>query len=340
MKIINSQSLKDLNTFGLEVTADRFLSVQSKAEAAAYFRKKQPSEKVLILGGGSNLLFRNNFEGLVLKNDIKGIKLLKENEEHVWLEVGAGENWHEFVLYCIENAWAGVENLSLIPGNVGASPMQNIGAYGVEVKSVIESVETISREDGHVKTFLNKDCEFDYRSSIFKTKLRDKYLISSVTFKLNKQPSFNVSYGAIKAQLEASGIKESELSLKAVSNAVIEIRRSKLPDPSKIGNSGSFFKNPIVEDALYQELKSAYPNIPAYPQEGGKTKLAAAWLIEKAGWKGYKEGNYGVHAKQALVLVNYGGASGEELFQLSSKIVKSVEKQFGVTLEREVNIIN
>ena len=340
MQIINSKSLKNLNTFGLGVKAKHFLSVQSKEEASIFFKEKKPTEKVLILGGGSNLLFRSDYEGLVIKNDIHGIQLLKENEEHVWLEVGAGENWHEFVLHCIKRDWAGIENLSLIPGNVGASPMQNIGAYGVEVKSVIESVEAVNREDGSIKTFLNEDCEFAYRSSIFKTKLRDKYMICSVKFKLDKKARYNVSYGAIKEQLKAEGISEDQLSIKAISDAVIKIRKSKLPDPSEIGNSGSFFKNPLVDDAIYQKLKSTHPNIPAYPQEDGQTKLAAGWLIEKAGWKGYRKGDYGVHAKQALVLVNYGEASGEELYQLSSRIVDSVREKFGITLEREVNIIN
>ncbi len=340
MQIINSKSLKNLNTFGLGVKAKHFLSVQSKEEASIFFKEKKPTEKVLILGGGSNLLFRSDYEGLVIKNDIHGIQLLKENEEHVWLEVGAGENWHEFVLYCIKRDWAGIENLSLIPGNVGASPMQNIGAYGVEVKSVIESVEAVNREDGSIKTFLNEDCEFAYRSSIFKTKLRDKYMICSVKFKLDKKAQYNVSYGAIREQLKAEGISEDQLSIKAISDAVIKIRKSKLPDPSEIGNSGSFFKNPVVDDAIYQKLKSTHPDIPAYPQEDGQTKLAAGWLIEKAGWKGYRKGDYGVHAKQALVLVNYGEASGEELYQLSSRIVDSVREKFGITLEREVNIIN
>ena len=336
----NNVNLKALNTFCIEVFAKEFESINSKEAAVTFFKSQDFSNKdFLILGGGSNLLLTEDFNGIVIQNNLKGIDVIKEDENHVFLKVGAGENWHEFVLSCIDKNLAGVENLSLIPGNVGASPMQNIGAYGVEVKDLITEVETIAIENGEVRIFSNEECQFDYRSSIFKTSHKNRYFISAVTFKLSKKPTFNVSYGAIKSQLELNGISEENLSIKAVSDAVIEIRQSKLPDPKKIGNSGSFFKNPVVNKETFSKIKRRFKDMPAYELPNGEYKLAAGWLIEKTGWKGYTEGNYGVHKKQALVLVNYGGASGLEIYDLSERILLSVRKKFGVTLDREVNII-
>lgn len=335
-----NKNLKSLNTFGIEVFAKEYIELNNFEESVLFFKEHDLSEtNYLILGGGSNLLLTEDFNGLVIKNQIKGIEIIKEDENEILLKVGAGENWHSFVMYCVDKEYAGIENLSLIPGNIGASPMQNIGAYGVEVKEVITEVETVQIANGEKVTFTNEECAFDYRSSIFKTSHKDQFFISAVTFKLNKKPSFKIDYGAIKNQLAEDDITEENLSIKAVSDAVIKIRQSKLPDPKEIGNSGSFFKNPIIKTIVYTELKKRYKDMPAYELSEGNFKLAAGWLIEKTGWKGYTEGDYGVHKNQALVLVNYGNATGLEVYDLSERIVLSVKKKFGITLEREVNII-
>lgn len=340
MKIQKNINLKEYNTFGISAVANEFIELNSQDEALQFIQSEKLSEKKhLILGGGSNILLTQNFEGLIIKNNIKGIEVKSEDDESVILKVGAGENWHEFVLHCIEKGYAGVENLSLIPGCVGASPMQNIGAYGVEVKDIITSVETIRIIDGEIAEFKNEDCEFDYRSSIFKTLHKNQFFISSVEFKLSKTPNFKVSYGDIKKQLAKHNISEDKLSIKAISDAVIAIRERKLPNPKEIGNSGSFFKNPIIDSKTYDELKAIHKDMPAYELPQGGYKLAAGWLIEKAGWKGYTDGNYGVHEYQALVLVNYGGASGKLIYSLSERILRDIQKRFGVDLEREVNII-
>ncbi|HMG67172.1 MAG TPA: UDP-N-acetylmuramate dehydrogenase, partial [Chitinophagaceae bacterium] len=297
----------------------------------------------LILGGGSNILFAKDFDGLILKNDIKGIERIKENsqpggdEEHVYVRLGAGENWHQFVLYCIQNGFAGVENLSLIPGNVGASPMQNIGAYGVEIKEVFHELSAFHLQERANYTFGVKDCEFGYRDSIFKGKYRNQFVILDVTYRLNTIPKFNTSYGAIEQELERMGVKE--LSIAAISQAVINIRTSKLPDPAVIGNAGSFFKNPSISKEKFQDLESKHKNIVGYKNSDGSIKLAAAWMIEQCGWKGYRRGDAGCHEKQALVLVNYGNAKGGEIFDLSEEIRQSVKEKFEVVLEREVNIV-
>ncbi len=340
MKLEYNKDLSHLNTFGISVNASEFLSINAKEEAIELFKSNDFKNKpFLIIGGGSNILLTQNIEGLVIQNNICGIELVNEDKESIELNVGAGENWHEFVSYCVTNNYAGVENLSLIPGSVGASPMQNIGAYGVEVKELITAVEAIEISTGNKVIFNNSECKFEYRSSIFKTSHKDKYFISSVHFKLSKNPTFNISYGAIKHQLEAEGISENKLSLKAISEAVIAIRKSKLPDPKEIGNSGSFFKNPIVDEQQYKRLKKRFKAMPAYKLPDGGYKLAAGWLIENAGWKGFREGDYGVHKNQALVLVNYGKATGQEIFDLSERVIFSINKKFGVLLEREVNIV-
>ena len=290
----------------------------------------------LILGGGSNVLFTKNFDGIVLRNHIQGIEVIEETKEYVLVKVGGGVVWHDFVLHCIKKGWHGVENLSLIPGNVGASPMQNIGAYGVEIKEVFHELEAIHLQTGDIHYFNNSACEFGYRESVFKNKLKGQYLISRVIYKLSKKGNYTISYGAIEKQLESMGVQE--LSAKSISDAVIAIRQSKLPDPKKIGNSGSFFKNPIVDKSTYHMVKSNFPDVVAYSAGKGFMKLAAGWLIEKAGWKGKTFDNYGVHKHQALVLVNYGGASGKEINDLSAEILDSIKEKFGVQLEREVNI--
>jgi UDP-N-acetylmuramate dehydrogenase len=334
--------IKEYNTFGISVYANLFAKFNSVSELSELieFNKPQtpnPKLRTLILGGGSNILFTKNFEGLVLKNEIKGIKTIKEDEHHIYVNVGAGENWHQFVLHCIKNGWAGVENLSLIPGNVGASPMQNIGAYGVEIKDVFYSLEAYHIRDKKMVNFTLNDCEFGYRESVFKKKFKDEFVITDVTYRLNRIPAFNITYGAISQELEKMGVKD--LNLQAVSEAVINIRSSKLPDPAVIGNAGSFFKNPEIQNSKFKSLKEKYPEIVGYDLPNGNIKLAAGWLIEQAGWKGYRKGDVGCHEKQALVLVNYGNAAGSEIFELSEKILNSVREKFGVELEREVNIV-
>ena len=292
---------------------------------------------ILILGGGSNLLFTKDFEGLVLHNAIKGMEVLNKNSTHSYIEAGAGEIWHELVLYAIDQNLGGLENLSLIPGTVGASPMQNIGAYGVEIKDVFHSLKALNIETLDERIFYHEDCEFGYRESVFKKALKGQYVILAVTFKLSKQPTVNISYGAIEETLKTMNIEQP--NIKDVSDAVCAIRRSKLPDPAKIGNAGSFFKNPEITVSHFEILKTAYPLLPSYPTSLGYIKVPAGWLIEQCGWKGKTIDNYGVHPQQALVLVNYGNAKGNDIYQLSEKIKESVLGKFKITLETEVNII-
>ena len=332
-------SLKPYNTFGIDAIAKAmapFSTLEQLKEILEETKNKQFGER-LVLGGGSNILLTGDFNGLVLKNEIRGIEVVAEDEEYFYVKVGAGEVWHHFVLYCLENDFAGVENLSLIPGNTGASPMQNIGAYGVEIKDVFYQLEAYHIKDKAVQVFSADDCKFGYRESVFKNIYKGQFIILSVTFKLFKKPRFNTSYGAIQQELDNMDVKE--LSIQSISQAVINIRSSKLPDWKLIGNAGSFFKNPTVENEVAQKLKETFPNMVSFPFEKGQTKLAAGWLIEQCGWKGYRKGDAGCYDKQALVLVNYGQAKGAEIYALSEQIIKSVQEKFGVTLEREVNII-
>ena len=335
--IESNVSLKNFNTFGIDVSSKLFSQVENEDQVRNVIQSSEFSNNTsLILGGGSNLLFTKNFDGFVLRNHIQGIEVIEDTKQHVLVKVGGGVVWHEFVLHCIKKGWHGVENLSLIPGNVGASPMQNIGAYGVEVREVFHELEAIHLKTGEIHYFNNSDCQFGYRESVFKNKLKGEYLISRVIYKLLKKGDFTISYGAVEKQLENMGVQE--LSAKSISDAIIAIRQSKLPDPKKIGNSGSFFKNPIVDESSYEIIKSSFPDVVAYPAGKGFMKLAAGWLIEHAGWKGKTFGNYGVHKNQALVLVNYGGASGKEIYDLSEEILNSIKEKFRVKLEREVNI--
>ncbi|OSZ81603.1 UDP-N-acetylenolpyruvoylglucosamine reductase [Chitinophagaceae bacterium IBVUCB2] len=336
MQIQENISLQPYNSFGIGAKARKFASFKSTEELSA-FLTTESKLPLLVLGGGSNILFTKDFDGLVLKNEIKGIKKIDEDDEFVYVQSGSGENWHQFVLLCIENNWAGVENLALIPGCVGASPMQNIGAYGVELKDVFHELKAFHRKEKTNYTFSLNDCDFGYRESIFKRKYKDEFVITSVTFRLRKQPIFNTSYGAIEQELERLTI--SELSIKAVAEAVINIRSSKLPDPKEIGNAGSFFKNPEINNEQFLILQKEFPGIIGHTLPSGNIKLAAGWLIEQCGWKGYRKGDAGCHAKQALVLVNYGNAKGDEIYNLSEAIFQSVKKKFGVMLEREVNIV-
>lgn len=338
MIVQQNVSLKPYNTFGLDENAG-FLAIVSSIEDLdeIYQTGRFRSQKKMILGGGSNILFTRGFTGIVAKNEIRGIQIQNETEEDVLVSVGAGENWHQFVLWCVEHGYGGVENLSLIPGTVGAAPMQNIGAYGAELKEVFHSLEAYEIKSGKTVSFFKEDCKFGYRYSIFKGELRDEYVITKVFFKLSKKPVFNISYGAIKETLEQMGV--DELTLKNVSQAVINIRQSKLPDPMDIGNAGSFFKNPIIERLHFEALEAEFDDIKSYPIDKDKVKIPAGWLIEKAGWKGYRDGYIGVHDKQALVLVNHGMGRGKDLFKLSNQIQKSIQTKFGIELEREVNVI-
>jgi UDP-N-acetylmuramate dehydrogenase len=357
-------SLKPYNTFGIDVKTNFFAEIAQVADLQGIIaaQKWQQMPK-LILGGGSNLLFTRNFEGLVIKNNLMGIEKIAEDENYVWLKVGAGENWHQFVLYAIENNYGGIENLSLIYGTVGASPMQNIGAYGVEIKDVFDSLEAVSLENGEILHFNHKDCEFAYRHSIFKTKLKHKVVITYVTFRLTKRNhKFNISYGAISQTLENQGITKEIIAnysqnhtlnqpinivnslteksiLQAISKAVIEIRQSKLPHPEIIGNAGSFFKNPEISITQFEKLKHNYPKIIFYPTDNQELiKIPAGWLIEQCGWKGKQIGNTGIHKEQALVIVNYGNATGAEVWNLAQEVQKSVLDKFGISLQMEVNI--
>ena len=337
MTIQENFNLRTYNTFGISASCKLFTDVKNNEEVqeiitSSYFKNNSN----LILGGGSNILFTKDFDGLVIKNSLKGIEVVLDEKDYVLVKVSAGEVWHNFVIWSIEHNYAGIENLSLIPGLVGASPMQNIGAYGAEIKDVCESVEAVELSTGQTFLFSNSDCEFGYRESVFKRKLKNRFLITAVTFKLNKTPRFNINYGDIKNTLAEMNVYE--LSLKAVSNAVIKIRSSKLPDPNKIGNAGSFFKNPVVKKELVDDLLLRYPLMPNYPQENG-VKVPAGWLIEQCGWKGKVVGNTGAHRSQALVLVNYGNATGNEIYNLALEIKQSVKEKFGIDIEPEVNLV-
>lgn len=328
-------SLKPYNTFGIDVKAASFASFDSIEELIALLPSIKTQE-TLISGGGSNMLFTKDFEGLFVRNCMKGIKEIERTETHVVIEAGAGEVWHDFVMYCVDRGYGGLENLSLIPGCVGASPMQNIGAYGVEIKDTFAYLDAVEISTGEVKRFHLRDCAFGYRESVFKRGLKNQYVICNVAFTLSLHPTMNTSYGVIEAELKDMGITTPRI--KDVSNAVIRIRQSKLPDPKLLGNAGSFFKNPVVSDKILQSIYSTYERVPSYPAGEGQVKLAAGWLIEQAGWKGKRFGNVGVHELQALVLVNYGGGTGKEIYELSQRIIEDIQEKFGVTLEREVNI--
>lgn len=338
MNIVQAKSLKSLNTFGISATAAFFTEIFSHEELkeALHFAKEK-NKPLLVLGGGSNILFTKDFDGLVIKNSIPGINILKEDEQHVYINVGSGVVWHEFVLFSLKNNYAGVENLALIPGCAGASPMQNIGAYGVEIKEVFHELNAIHRTDHAYQKFNNKDCEFGYRESVFKNKYKDQFVITDVTYRLSKTPQFNIEYGAIRYQLEKDGLKD--LSIQAIAKAVIEIRSSKLPDPKLIGNAGSFFKNPSISIDQFEKIKEKFPELVAYPNADGTMKVAAGWMIERCGFKGFRRGDAGVHEKQALVLVNYGNAKGSEILQLCNEIKDSVFEKFGAVISPEVNII-
>jgi len=335
MDIQQNISLKSYNTFGIDVKARRFVEITSLNELKNVIR----SEKYFyILSGGSNLLLTKDIDKLVIHLNTKGIEVVQETNNDIFIKVQAGENWHEFVLWCIDHNYGGVENLSLIPGNVGTAPIQNIGAYGVELKDSMHELEALEIVTLIAETFTTKNCEFGYRNSVFKNELKGKYIITSVTFKLTKNThKLNSSYGAIQSELDEGNIKNP--TIKDISKAVIAIRQSKLPDPKEIGNSGSFFKNPIISTTDFRNLQKTYPDAPHYVVSKNEIKVPAGWLVEQCGFKGKRFGDAGVHNKQALVLVNYNNATGREILELSKKIQKTVLEKFKIQLEAEVNII-
>jgi len=334
MTIQEHFSLKAFNTFGIDTFCQYFSAFHSINELDELVRTAP--RPLTVLGGGSNILLTQDIKGTVLKNEIEGINIIEEDDTKTIVKVGGGIVWHDFVMWSIKKQLGGIENLSLIPGSVGAAPMQNIGAYGVELESVFTELQAYHIESGKVKTFSHSDCQFGYRYSIFKGELKEQYIICNVTFKLSKQHQLNTSYGAIEEELKNLGVKKS---IENVSQAVINIRQRKLPNPKDIGNSGSFFKNPTISTVQFEHLKNQFPDLVGYSNSNGTTKLAAGWLIEKAGWKGYRRGDAGVHKNQALVLVNYGQAKGEDILRLSKEIQQSVNNTFGISLEAEVNIL-
>jgi UDP-N-acetylmuramate dehydrogenase len=335
MNIIQNQSLKKYNTFGIDAKAKEFVAVNS---ISTLIEAIASTKDLFILGGGSNMLLTQDIQKLVVHVNLKGIELIDENEDFVIVRAQAGENWHEFVLWCIDQNFGGIENLSLIPGNVGTTVIQNIGAYGVEIKDTMFSCEALNRSTLEIETFTNVQCQFDYRESVFKNELKEQYIITAVSFKLSKKNhAVSTNYGAIEAELLKKNIQNP--TLKEVSNAVIAIRQSKLPDPKELGNSGSFFKNPIISKTDYEKAKAVHPEMPHYVVSENSVKVPAGWLIEQAGFKGKRFGDAGVHKNQALVLVNYGTATGAEIVALSKNIQQTILDQFGIAIEAEVNII-
>ena len=337
MTIQNNFSLKKYNTFGIEAKAKQFIAVHSLEDLKTVLQEHQ-SEQKFILGGGSNMLLTQDINALVIHIDLKGKKVLKEEDDFVWVESQAGENWHEFVLWTIDQNFGGLENMSLIPGNVGTTPVQNIGAYGTEIKDTFVSCDSMTIATQEMKTFDKEDCHFGYRESIFKHEAKDQFIITSVIFKLTKHNhKINTSYGDITKELEKQNV--STPTLKDVSNAVIAIRQSKLPDPKELGNSGSFFKNPIISKEQYEKVHALHPEMPHYVISETEVKVPAGWLIERAGFRGKRFGDAGIHKNQALVLVNYGNATGQEILAVSKDIQATILREFGIVIEAEVNVV-
>lgn len=343
MEILHNISLKPYNTFGIDVRAEALAVARTPGDitillqSASILPVPTDIQNFLILGEGSNILFTGNYHGFIVRVDIKGIEVIRQDAENVWVRAGAGENWDNFVAYCVGQGFGGLENLSGIPGSVGASPVQNIGAYGAEMKDCFVSLEAFDLEKGETVSLSAGDCRFGYRDSIFKKELKGKAIILSVTFRLSRKPEFNLSYQALKAKL--SSVAPGDLTLDMVRDAVLAIRSSKLPDPSVLGNAGSFFKNPLVEEDVLMDLLGNYPDLVHFPAAEGGHKIAAGWLVEKCGWKGFRDGDAGVHKDQALVLVNYGNASGQQILDLAMKVRDSVETTFNILLEPEVQVI-
>ena len=331
----NNISIKKYNSFKVDHKIKKFYRIQSKEEMIKVKRSISKNEKIIILGGGSNILFTKNFNGSILYNNILGKEIIKETKKNIYIKFGAGENWDKSVEFCVKNKWYGIENLSLIPGSVGAAPIQNIGAYGTEIKDYIYEVSGINLSNGKSQIYENKLCNFSYRNSVFKGKLKNIFFITHVTIKLSKSKKLNLSYNEVKKYFRNK--KSNEITIDNVRKKIIEIRESKLPDPKKLGNCGSFFKNPLVNFYFFNNLKNKYPDIIGF-KNSNEMKISAAWLIEKCGWKGYKKDNIGVYKNHALVLVNYGSNNGKKIFKLSEKIKESVNEKFNISLENEVNI--
>ena len=331
----NNISIKKYNSFKVDHKIKKFYRIQSKEEMIKVKRSISKNEKIIILGGGSNILFTKNFNGSILYNNILGKEIIKETKKNIYIKFGAGENWDKSVEFCVKNKWYGIENLSLIPGSVGAAPIQNIGAYGTEIKDYIYEVSGINLSNGKSQIYENKLCNFSYRNSVFKGKLKNIFFITHVTIKLSKSKKLNLSYNEVKKYFRNK--KSNEITIDNVRKKIIEIRESKLPDPKKLGNCGSFFKNPLVDFYFFNNLKNKYPDIIGFKNSNGM-KISAAWLIEKCGWKGYKKDNIGVYKNHALVLVNYGSNNGKKIYKLSEKIKESVNEKFNISLENEVNI--
>ena len=338
IRLYTNFPLKKHNTFGTKATTKYYFEFTEPEDLPLFLstNKDWPTLQILILGEGSNLLFVDDFPGLIIQPNIPGIEIVHEDRNNIWLEVGAGVNWDQLVEFAVSHRWGGIENLSLIPGKVGAAAVQNIGAYGMEIQNRIESVTGFNLETQTAYTIEAVDCQYAYRDSIFKNQLKNRFVITSVVFKLDKFPEFLLNYGDLEAEVKLLG----EINLRNIRQAVIGIRESKLPDPAITGNAGSFFKNPIMEVSQAEKLLANYPNMPHYTATKGKTKLAAGWLIEQCGWKGFRRGSVGVHEKQALVLVNFGDATGREIYELSEEIRQSVHEKFRIELEREVNVVS
>ena len=336
-EILENVSLRNLNTFGIESKARYFARPETRDDLISLLQQRHAAGlQKRVLGGGSNLLITGDVDALVIRYDDESMNVVRETDEHVWLRVGGGHNWHDLVVRCLENGLGGIENLSLIPGNVGAAPIQNIGAYGVELAEVFDSLVAVELASGEVHSFRSDECAFGYRDSIFKNREKGRYLITDVVFRLNRKPDFRLDYGDIRKTLDAMGVEN--ITIGSVSEAVCRIRRSKLPDPAKLGNAGSFFKNPLVPQNVFDNLCKTYPEMPGYPTSTGMVKIPAGWLIEKSGWKGRRIGQTGSHEKQALVIVNYGQATGREILNFSAGIAADISAKFGITLTPEVNI--
>lgn len=337
IRFFENYDLQPHNTFGVDVKAKYFFEFTESEDLDVFLQSNQTwkEEKILLLGEGSNILFRSDFDGLIIHPNIPGSQIVNEDRQNVWFEVGSGENWDEFVRYCVDCEFGGVENLAFIPGTVGAAPVQNIGAYGQEVRNVIEKVKGYDLDKRQLVEYSNEECQFSYRNSIFKSQLKNRFVILSVVFRLDKFPEFELGYKKLEEKVNEHG----EVNLQNIKQAVIDIRSEKLPDVNVIGSAGSFFKNPIVDIEAAKKIEGVFKEMPAFPASEGKVKLAAGWLIDKCGWKGYREGDLGVHEKQALVIVNYGNATGTDIYNLSEKIKQSVFEKFGVVLEREVNCV-
>lgn len=339
MKILKNYSLKELNTFRVDINAKFFVEIHTAEEIEQLLSEnKFSNQKKLILGGGSNVLFTHNYEGLIIKNSIPGVKIVDENSSEVVIESGAGVEWNKLVEFCIGKNYGGIENLVLIPGSVGAAPIQNIGAYGQELCGTFNSLNGYYLDTGENKMFTTSDCNFSYRNSVFKEELVNKFIITSIQLRLSKTPQVNLSYEPVKREIDEKGI--SDPSIKDVSEIITKIRRSKLPDPKKLGNAGSFFRNPVISIEKFNLMQKSYPDIVHYPIDKEFVKIAAGWLIEKCGWKGKRVGNAGTYSKQALVITNFGNATGDEILEIATRIREAVELKFGIILQNEVNVIN